>query len=151
YIFKNYLFIGEAAGHNWLIPEFKFEFIYPATPPVFDYDKYIESIETLLKEDIDDCIICYPHVGMRKNARNMVEIGYEQIKVWMHVFNTLYDDRDNPEIINLILDGLKKEDKIFASYEQFPENYKKTLPTAIRDTIKGIFGYLKAKREIEEN
>lgn len=147
YIFKNYLFIGEAAGHNLLIPEFKYEFIYPATPPVFDYEKYIASIENLLKEDIDNCMICYPHVGMRENARKMVKLGYEQITVWMRVFNALYEDRDNPDFFGLLLDELKKEDKIFAKYDQLPENYKNMLPMAIRDSIKGIFGYIMTRKK----
>ena len=140
YLFKNYLFIGEAAGSIFIVPEI--DFIYPATPPIFDYDNYLESIEKLLKEDLDDYIACYPHMGMRENVHKMIKLGYDQITTWMRVFNELYEDRDNPEIYNLLMDVLKKECKIFANYDQLSVLYKNKVPNVIRDSIKGIFGYI---------
>ncbi|MHA2182344.1 MAG: MBL fold metallo-hydrolase [Promethearchaeota archaeon] len=149
YLFKNYLFIGEAAGSIFPIPEL--EFLYPATPPIFDYDIYVSSIEKLLSENLTDYIACYPHLGMRENAHKMIKLGYQQIKVWLHVFNSLYEDREKPEFLELLMTELKKEDKIFSKFDQLDNFHKTKVPAVIRDSIKGILRYIEKKKEANED
>ena len=83
---------------------------------------------------------------MRENAHKMIKLGYDQITSWLRVFKALYEERDNPKFKKLLMDELKKEDKIFAHFDQLPELYKSQIPMVIRDSIKGILGYIKAKR-----
>ena len=140
YLFKKYLFIGEATGSILEIPEL--DFIYPATPPIFDYDIYISSIENLLSENLTDFKICYPHLGIRDNAHKMIKLAHEQITTWLRVFNSLYEDRENPEFNNILMAELKKEDKVFAQFDQLDEINKDRVPFVIRDSIKGILKYI---------
>jgi len=149
YLFKKYLFIGEAA--SCIFPISEFDFLYPATPPIFDYDIYISSIEKLLSENLTDYIACYPHLGMRDNAHKMIKLGYEQIKVWLRVFNSLYEDRKKPEFLEMLMTRLKKEDKIFGKFDQLDKFHQTKVPAVTRDSIKGILGYVEKTRKVNED
>jgi glyoxylase-like metal-dependent hydrolase (beta-lactamase superfamily II) len=149
YLFKNYLFIGEAAGSIFPIPEL--EFLYPATPPIFDYDIYTSSIEKLLSENLVDYKVCYPHLGVRDNAHKMIKLGQDQIITWLRVFNSLYEDREKPDFYDLLMAELKKEDEIFAKFDQLDNFHKNKVPAVIRDSIKGILGYIKNTRDKKGN
>jgi hypothetical protein len=105
-------------------------------------------MKNYFSENLTDFKICYPHLGMKDNAHKMIKLAYEQITTWLRVFNSLYEDRENPEFLNILMAALKKEDKIFAKYDQLDEFNKTRVPLVIRDSIKGILRYIEKKRNV---
>jgi len=149
YLFKNILFVGEACGHNY--PSDEIIYIRPATPPIFDYDIYLSSIQKLISLDLNDYKICFPHFGMRDNAAMMIEIAHDQIITWLRVVNFLYDKRNQSNFMKLLFTELKNADTIFSNLDLLGQEIQSREPFTLRQSIDGIIGYLEQKRKINEN
>ncbi|MHA1916427.1 MAG: MBL fold metallo-hydrolase [Promethearchaeota archaeon] len=113
YLFKNILFIGEACGHNF--PSGEIIYIRPATPPIFDYDIYLASLQKLLNLNLIHYKICFPHWGIRDDAITMIKIAYNQIATWLDVINSLFDKKKQSNFIELVFNKLMKRDAIFSN------------------------------------
>ncbi|MFW9785801.1 MAG: MBL fold metallo-hydrolase, partial [Candidatus Heimdallarchaeota archaeon] len=109
YLFKNVLFVGEACGHHY--SSNKVIYIRPATPPIFEYDIYISSLQKLKNLDLNGYKICFPHWGMRENAVMMINMAYEQIKIWVNVIESFYDKKNQFNFMELVYLKLLKKDK----------------------------------------
>lgn len=145
YLFKNILFVGEACGHNY--PSDDVIYIRPATPPIFDYDIYLASIEKLVKLDLINNKICFPHFGMRDNAAMMIKIAQNQIVTWLKVIDTLYNARKQPNFMNLLIAELKSHDNIFANLNLLSQEIQSREPFILRQSVDGIIGYIEKKRK----
>ncbi|KKM70856.1 hypothetical protein LCGC14_1436520 [marine sediment metagenome] len=145
YIFKYFLFIGEACGHNY--PSEKAIFIRPATPPIFDYDIYISSLQKLLKLDLSGFKICFPHFGMRDNAAMIIKIAQDQIKTWLKVINSFYNERNQPKFMEHLFTELLKVDKIYSNLKLLDKEIQLREPFIMRQSIAGIIGYIEKKRK----
>ena len=145
YIFNKYLFIGEAAGVNNPLPGK----IYtrPATPPVFNYEDSISSIQKLLKEDLEDRLICYAHFGSSKNAEFLLKLAQDQINLWIQVINDLFELKDQPSFFNKVVSMLKNKDEYFANIELLDANMKEKELFFVGNSIKGILGHIQKKKE----
>ncbi|MBY8984497.1 MAG: MBL fold metallo-hydrolase [Candidatus Lokiarchaeota archaeon] len=148
YLFKNILFVGEACGHNY--PSEEIIYIRPATPPIFDYDIYVSSIQKLLSLNLIDYKICFPHWGMRDNAALMVEIAYNQIKTWLRVIESLYDKRKQSDFMEFLFVELLKADTIFSNLKLLDQEKQSREPFTMRQSVAGILGYIKKTREEKE-
>ena len=149
YLFKNILFVGEACGHNY--PSEKAIFIRPATPPIFDYDIYLSSLQKLINLELNDFKICFPHFGMRDNAAMMIMIAHDQIQTWLKVINSLYDKRKQSNFMELLFAELMKADKIFSNLGLLSQEIQSREPFILRQSIAGIIGYLEKKRKVNDN
>jgi glyoxylase-like metal-dependent hydrolase (beta-lactamase superfamily II) len=149
YLFKDILFVGEACGHHY--PAGETIYIRPATPPIFEYDIYISSIQKLIFLNLDGYKICFPHWGMRDNAALMLKITHDQIKTWFGVINSHYDKRKQPNFMEFIFMELKKADKIFANLEFLNQEIQSREPFTFRQSVYGIIGYIEKKRKENEN
>lgn len=145
YLFKNILFVGEACGHNY--PSDKIIYIRPATPPIFDYDIYISSIQKLLNLDLTGYKICFPHWGMKDSAAMMIEIAYNQIVTWLRVIKSLYDKRKQPNFMELLFQELLKADTIFSNLKLLDQEIQSREPFSLRQSVAGIIGYIEKKEE----
>ena len=145
YLFKNLLFVGEACGHHY--PTGEIVYIRPATPPIFDYDIYVSSLQKLINLQLEGFKICFPHWGMRDNAVLMIKIAYDQIKTWLRVIDSHYDKRKQPNFMELIFIELKKADKIFANLELLSQEIQSREPFTFRQSVYGIIDYLERKKE----
>jgi glyoxylase-like metal-dependent hydrolase (beta-lactamase superfamily II) len=143
YLYKDLLFIGEACGHHF--PSEETIYIRPATPPKFDYDIYVSSLQKLLKLNLDKHKICFPHWGMRDNAILMIEIALEQIKTWFQVIESLFDRRTLHDFMELIFIELKKADRIFANLDLLTQEIKSREPFSFRQSAFGIIDFLNRK------
>jgi len=145
YLFKNILFVGEACGHNYSSEEVIF--IRPATPPIFDYNIYLSSLQKLINLDLSDFKICFPHFGMRDNAAMMIKIAYDQIQTWLKVISSLYDKRKQSNFMELLYAELLKVDKIYSNLRFLEKEIQSREPFIMRQSVAGIIGYIEKKRK----
>jgi glyoxylase-like metal-dependent hydrolase (beta-lactamase superfamily II) len=143
YIFDKYLFAGEAAGVN--ISVIEDIFTRPATPPVFNYEISIVSIEKLLAKNLKDHWICYGHFGTKKNAEKYLKIAREQLSIWVQVIEERYEDRDKPNFLDQIIQELIENDKFFSNIELMDKNTKEKELYFVGNCIKGIVGSIQKK------
>ncbi|MFX1306820.1 MAG: MBL fold metallo-hydrolase [Promethearchaeota archaeon] len=145
YLFDQILFIGEAAGtHQLLINDF---YLRPATPPVFDYDTWKLSVQKLLAEDLVNCRICYPHYGMREDASLMIKNAQHQLSIWFEVIDSFFNIRNQPDFYEQVILELIKRDEFFAKNKMMDEETRKREMIFIRNSIDGIVGYIKKKKQ----
>ncbi len=138
YLFKDILFVGGACGHNH--PSDEIIYIRPATPPIFDYDIYVSSIQKLLSLDLIGYKICFPHWGMRDNTTMMIKIAHNQITTWLRVISSLYDKRKQSNFMELLFLELKKADKIFANLDLLDKEIQLRKPFTLAQSINGLIG-----------
>jgi len=148
YLFKNILFVGEACGHNH--PSEEVIYVRPATPPIFNYDIYLSSLQKLLRLNLNGYKICFPHWGMRDNAVMMIEIAHNQIKTWLRVIESLYDKRMQSNFMELLLEELLKADTIFSNLRFLDQEVQSREPFTMRQSVAGIIGYIENKRKTNE-
>ncbi len=140
YLFQGYLFIGDAAGVHFPIQN-KF-YIRPATPPIFNYDIAIASLDKLLSLNLTDFKICYAHYGIRNNAKKMLKIAKEQLKIWKQVIESTLSDSRQLDFEDHVIKELMKKDIYFANVILFDEEIKKREKMFISNSIKGIKEYI---------
>ena len=81
FILEGNLFAGEAGGvyvtgQGW-------EYLRPATPPVFFLEQFVESIDRLLTER--DLTMCYAHFGRADSSHRMLQRGRAQLLFWEQI------------------------------------------------------------------
>ena len=140
YLFQRYLFIGDAAGVHFPIQN-KF-YIRPATPPIFNYDIAISSLDKLLSLNLADVKICYAHYGIRDNAEQMLKIAKEQLTIWKQVIENTLIKREQLDFEDHVVKELKKKDVYFANVVLFDEEIKKREKKFISNSIKGMKEYI---------
>ncbi|MHA1942049.1 MAG: MBL fold metallo-hydrolase [Promethearchaeota archaeon] len=140
YLFNQYLFVGEAAGVSVPIPNN----IYtrPATPPVFNYEISIASIQKLLKENLKDHFMCYAHFGIKVNAEFLLKLAQDQINLWIQVVDRLFEMKDQASFFNRVVSKLKNEDRHFATIDLLDDNMREKELFFVGNSIKGIIGHL---------
>jgi glyoxylase-like metal-dependent hydrolase (beta-lactamase superfamily II) len=140
YLFKNYLFVGEVGGTHKEIGD-KF-YLRPATPPVFDYNAWKESIQKLLEKDLTNSFICYPHYGMRPNADLMLRTAEHQLSIWVAVIENLLNLQDSSNFYGLVISEIEKNDNIYANNIFLEEETRKFEFLFIKNCIDGILDFL---------
>jgi glyoxylase-like metal-dependent hydrolase (beta-lactamase superfamily II) len=143
YLFKDILFVGEACGHHF--PSDKTIYIRPATPPIFEYDIYLSSIQKLINLNLDKYKICFPHWGMRANAAEIIKIAFHQIKIWIKVIDSHFDKIKQSNFMELIFMELKKTDKILSNLKLLSQEIQLREPFSVRQSVAGIVGYIEKK------
>ncbi len=145
FLFKKYLFIGEAAGFHF--PIGNHVYLRPATPPIFNYDIAISSIDKLLDLNLADYKICYAHYGMSENAELMLKIAKDQLTLWTEVISNHIDKSEQKDFIQQIIIELQKKDKYFANINLFDEDTRKKEEYFVGNSIRGIVGYISKKKK----
>ena len=145
YLFKDILFVGEACGHHY--PSDEVIYIRPATPPIFEYDIYISSIQKLKSLDLIGHKICFPHWGMRDNAAKIINITHDQITTWLTVIESLFDKRKESNFMELLFLELLKKDEIFSNLKHLDQKIQSRESFTIRQSVGGIIGYIERKRK----
>lgn len=146
YLFNQYLFVGEAAGVN--VPITNTIYTRPATPPIFNYEIAISSIQKLLKEEIENCMICYAHFGFSKKADFLLNLAQDQINLWIRVVNDLFEMKDQPTFFNQVVAKLKSVDKYFATIDLLDDNMQEKELYFVGNSIKGITGYIEKNKKL---
>lgn len=140
FLFQKYLFAGEAAGVSYSLPNQIY--IRPATPPVFNYDISINTLDNLISLKLIDHMICYAHHGIRENADLMLRIARDQIILWTEVIKRNIKTRNQSEFISNIIQKLKKKDQYFSNISFLEDDVRKREIFFVSNSIKGISKYI---------
>ncbi|MFX1363578.1 MAG: MBL fold metallo-hydrolase [Promethearchaeota archaeon] len=140
FLFQKYLFAGEAAGVSYPLPNQIY--IRPATPPIFNYNISINTLDNLISLKLLDYMICYAHHGVRENADLMLRLAREQIILWTKVIQSNIQKRNKSESISYIIDKLKKKDQYFSNISFLKDDVRKREIFFVNNSIKGITEYI---------
>ncbi len=144
YVYGDFLFVGEAFGvHMPLKSDY---YLRPATPPRFEYEIAVDSIERLIS--LGSKKLCFGHFGFKRDSLEIADRALKQLKLWV---STIYeimcrkDIRDEKEISKLARRELMEKDSKFSNYKLLDEDIKKREDFFINNTLKGIQQYVAEK------
>jgi len=142
YLLGPYLFAGEAGGVYLDIFGDDF-YLRPATPPRFDLETSIKSIDDLIAQN--PSVICYGHFGMNKNALNMLKAHRKQLLFWRNIIEDQMVHFSGPEdedFLNAALQCLLKHDPFLKGFFHMDEAVQHRERGFLKNSIKGFTGYL---------
>jgi glyoxylase-like metal-dependent hydrolase (beta-lactamase superfamily II) len=145
YLFKDILFVGEACGHHF--PSDIVTYIRPATPPIFEYEIYVSTLQKLKSLNLIGYKICFPHWGWREHAANIIKAAHDQIITWYTVIESLYNHRNDSNFMERLYVELSKKDIIFSNLFQLDREIQSRETFSIRQSVAGIIGYIKKKKK----
>ena len=133
YLFKGYLFAGEVAGVQQLLPNK----IYtrPGTPPRFDLESWLTSLKKVMVRKPE--IVCYGHYGLNNDALTALSTAGKQLLLWTEVIK-----EQAGEVEERLIERLMEKDEPFSNYRYLENDIKKRENYFIRNSIAGIREYL---------
>ena len=137
YLYKDGLFAGEAGGvclkgEGW-------EYLRPATPPVFFLREFLESIDRLLLHT--DLPIFYGHFGRAEKSRPMLERARDQLLFWERVVSEEWAG-GRGDVIERCLVRLLKEDLELKAFQIMDPDDQAREKFFLTNSIRGYLGYL---------
>lgn len=133
---KHLLFAGEAIGVT--VPDTRGLYLRPTTPPRFDAQAALASLDLLLKVSNDDDILCYAHFGSDENARQIIRKAKEQLLLWMNNVAMWHDNGMGKEQMIEILLSI---DPLLADFSKFPERIQNRELNFIDNSLEGIINF----------
>jgi len=137
FFFKDIVLAGEVAGVN--VPSGDKHYIRPATPPPFRPEIALKSISLVTERRPQ--LICYGHYGLLKDAVNMLKIAKEQIRFWLTVIEERQDKGLNMDVEEILGDILARDSHL-SSFYQLDSDIRKRESYFIKNSIKGMLGFL---------
>jgi glyoxylase-like metal-dependent hydrolase (beta-lactamase superfamily II) len=135
---EDVLIVGDMAGRYR--PES--DELYPTTPPPFNPEKALESLNKLIS--LDPEVICYSHHGFASNGVEKLERYRKQIKLWdSTVLEGLEEELSVEEIHKRILE----RDPVAEEFQEFAHGKDGRMPLI---NLQGFVGYYKWRREKEK-
>ena len=134
------LFVGDAAGvyHPHL------DVIRPATPPPFDLDLAIRTLEEL--EELGPQVLCYPHFGRAGDARRRLGEYREKLLLWREVIREgLEEGRGESEILEILKERDPDLRKVLFELPEASLRWEKLF---IENSIKGFIFWLERKGKV---
>lgn len=143
YIYKDYLFAGEAGGVNYSLPSGRW-CMRPATPPKFFYELAYKSIDALISKNPSK--ICYGHLGLKEDAVAMLKQHQNQLDLWKKIITDEVEKPEEDDLISRCIDVLLKQDSFFSGYSDMDYAVKEREMIFLTNSIKGFIGYIKDKK-----
>ncbi len=133
-IHDNYLFSGEAGGvfrdlGNKI-------YIRPAAPPGFIWSEAIRSIDKLM--EFGGREICYAHLGLHPDSREMLRLHKEQLYLWRDVIIEKLKHNDEKERLDRCIEILFKRDMVFKDFHELDEDEKEMESYFVKNSIRGL-------------
>ncbi|MCS7118776.1 MAG: MBL fold metallo-hydrolase [Archaeoglobaceae archaeon] len=144
YLHNDFLFVGEAFGVH--LPLKNDYYLRPATPPKFEYEVAVNSIEELIA--LGSKKLCFGHFGFKRDSIEIGEKALKQLKLWV---STVYDIlcrkeiKNEEEIVKIAKKDLIEKDSKFSNYKLLDDDIKKREDFFINNTIRGIKQYVSEK------
>ena len=136
-IYNGYLFAGDAGG--FYIPLKDRLFLRPATPPRFDLEEAVQSIEVLLgMAEIRE--ICYAHFGILSDAKGMLRRFKNQLFLWRDVIEEQIRQSGWEGLVERVIPILLERDELFKPFRKLEEEEKKRELHFLENCIRGIGG-----------
>jgi glyoxylase-like metal-dependent hydrolase (beta-lactamase superfamily II) len=137
YQINDILFAGEVAGINYPIENSLYLRI--ATPPVFDYDVYLNSLKKAAAADVSH--ICFAHYGHRQDVKNVFDTAFDQLENWMATVEKHYR-AGTEHFEKIVFEELLKNDRGIAHYHALPEDIQEREKYFSLNSIRGMQEYL---------
>ncbi len=132
---RRLLFVGEAAGMS--IPGHAGDFwCRPATPPIFDVQKALDSMALLKKKLAGDELLCYAHWGAAENPVERLKRAEQQLKFWLEVVS-----RHKDETPEKIVDHLLQSDQ-FLLQVSIPLDLQNRERKFMKNSVKGLLRWV---------
>jgi glyoxylase-like metal-dependent hydrolase (beta-lactamase superfamily II) len=131
-------FVGEAAG--LYIPEISMDrpYLRPTTPPRFDGDAALLSLNRIDENLQGNELLCYSHYGAARQSRRMIAMAKEQTGTWLSLISQMRDESEEE-----IAEALLSQDPLLSGLRHMPEDLQQRERFFICNSIKGFLGYLK--------
>jgi glyoxylase-like metal-dependent hydrolase (beta-lactamase superfamily II) len=137
FIIQDNLFAGEAggiylAGKDW-------EYLRPATPPVFFLKEFLGSIDRLLTAK--DLPVCYAHFGRADRSHSMLKRERAQLLLWEEIIREELAKGDH-RLMERGMGRLLAEDPELKAFEAMSSADQDREKFFIGNSIKGYLGFL---------
>ena len=137
FILEGNLFAGEAGGvyvtgQDW-------EYLRPATPPVFFLKQFVESIDRLLTAR--DLTMCYAHFGRASSSHHMLKRGRAQLLFWEQIIRE-ERARSDQLLLERCRTRLLDEDPELRAFEAMSPAEQEREKFFMSNSIKGYLGFL---------
>ncbi len=137
FLMNDLVFAGEVAGIH--IPSGNKPYIRPATPPPFRPEIALHSISLVAERRPKK--ICYGHYGLLGDAVGMLKIAKEQIRFWLNIIEERQDKGLNMDVKEILGDILARDSHL-SSFHQLESDIRKRETYFIKNSIKGMLGFL---------
>ncbi len=135
FVFKNLIFVGELFGVFTQLTDCYY--LRPATPPKFLAETFFQSMHRIAP--YTPRCLCFGHYGSYPNGAEIANNAEQQLKLWISVIQEHFGQADT----EAILEDLINRDPLFKRVDQFePKSYQREMHFA-KNTIKGIYQYLR--------
>jgi glyoxylase-like metal-dependent hydrolase (beta-lactamase superfamily II) len=135
YIFREFLFAGEAGGVCYSLPSGG-EYMRPATPPKFFLNTAIESIDKLIATRPEQ--ICFGHLGLKDDAVNLLKRHKDQLYYWEDVIRNETRKSQNEDLISRCKRALLEKDPLLSGFSDMEEDVKERERFFLTNSIKGF-------------
>jgi len=137
FIIEGNLFAGEAggiylAGQGW-------EYLRPATPPVFFLKQFVASIDRLLTAK--DVPMSYAHFGRTDSSHHMLKRGRAQLLFWERIIREEMAKSD-PLLVERCMARLLADDPELNAFEAMSSADQDREKFFMGNSIKGYLGFL---------
>jgi len=137
YIVRGNLFAGEAGGiyvrgEGW-------EYLRPATPPVFFLKQFLESMDRLL--NARDLTMCYAHFGRADSSHHMLKRERAQLLFWERIIREEMAKGD-PLLMERCMAKLLAEDQELTAFQAMSSADQDRERFFMGNSIKGYLGFL---------
>jgi len=136
-LFTNMIAAGEAggiylAGKDW-------EYLRPATPPVFSLKEFLASIDRLLAAE--DLPICYAHFGRAGRSHPMLKRQRAQLLFWESVMREELAEGED-RLTERCMGRLLREDPELKDFGAMPAADQEREKFFTASSLKGYWGFL---------
>jgi glyoxylase-like metal-dependent hydrolase (beta-lactamase superfamily II) len=137
YIVRENLFAGEAGGiyltgDGW-------EYLRPATPPVFFLKEFLGSIDRLLSAT--DLPMCYAHFGRAESSHRMLKRERDQLLLWEKLIRE-EAARGDHRLTERCMERLWREDPELKAFEAMSSAEQEREQFFMGNSIKGYLEFL---------
>lgn len=137
FILEGNLLAGEAGGIYVTGPGW--EYLRPATPPVFFLKEFVESVDRLL--NVQDLPMCYAHFGKAESSQRMLKRERAQLLLWEKIIRDEIAGGD-PLPVERCAARLLAQDPDLGAYQLMSSAEREREKFFMSNSIKGYLGYI---------
>ncbi|MBN1930493.1 MAG: MBL fold metallo-hydrolase [Desulfobacterales bacterium] len=140
YQIGNILFAGEVAGVSY--PLEKGLYLRPATPPVFIYEQFRNSLEKIAALSVSH--LCFGHYGYRRDPKNVFSTALKQLDIWLNTIEKHYRRGSEP-FEEIVFNDLLRNDPSLTYFHDLPKDIQVRGKYFFCNSLNGIRTYLETK------